>query len=96
MAFRDDYDFDLLVNESEHMVVEELERQLELPENRDLRRSHDAVLDVAAFALNAVPAAYRVNLIGRVYAEELDRKHGEAVRAAVTRAISVVRANPPA
>ncbi|TVR01998.1 MAG: competence protein ComFB [Spirochaetaceae bacterium] len=96
MAFGDDYDFELLVNEAEHMVVEELERQLEQPENRDLRRSHDAVLDIAAFALNAVPASYRVNLMGRLYAEELDRKHGETVRTAVARAIEVVRANPPA
>ncbi len=96
MSLRDQYDFDILVNEAENLVIEELERQLALPANREVCRSQDCVLDMAAYALNLVQPLYRANLLGRLYAQSLDQEHGTAIRRAVEQAIAKISANPPA
>lgn len=95
MSLRDRYDFDMLVNEAENLVIEELGRQLSLPANRDVCRSQDCVLDMAAYALNLVPPLYRANLLGRIYAQALDQEHGAAIQRAVEQAIAKVSSNPP-
>ncbi len=95
MALRDEYDFEYLVNEAEHLVLDELERQLAEPGNADVCRSQDCILDMAAFALNNVPPLYRATLLGRIYAGELDQKHHDQIVDAVSRAIDRVRENPP-
>ncbi len=95
MALRDEYNFDYLENEAESMVVEELERQLELEQNAGVCRTEECVLDMAAYALNSVPPLYRATLLGRVYKPALDEKHHGEVREAVADAIRVVRENPP-
>ena len=95
MRLRDRYDFDILVNEAEKLVVDELERQLALPENQDVCSSSDCVLDIAAYALNLVQPHYRANLLGRLYADALDREHADEVRDAVRKAIDKIRGNPP-
>ena len=93
MSLRDAYDFDGLVNEAERLVLEELEAQLS--QANDMCTCQDCVLDMAAFALNNTKPAYRVSLMGSVYARSttstessLDVKH--AVRDAIIR----VKANP--
>jgi len=93
MSLRDTYDFDGLVNEAERLVLGELEAQLAQAD--DLCKCQDCVLDMAAFALNNTRPAYRVSLMGSVYARStaaaestLDLKR--AVRDAIVR----VKANP--
>lgn len=95
MAFRDEYDFDQLENEAENLVIAELARQLALAENGDVCRTEECVLDIAAYALNHVPPMYRANLLGRLYAAELDQAHRDTVAQAVREAIKTVRQNPP-
>ncbi len=95
MGLRERYDFDILVNEAEKMVIDELERQAALPQNQDICRSSDCVLDIAAYALNLVQPLYRANLLGRLYADALDREHAAEIRSAVERAIEKIRSNPP-
>ena len=95
MGLRDDYDFEQLVNEAEHLVIAELELQLDTPGNADVCRSQECVLDMAAYALNHAPPLYRATLMGRLYVPELDQKYHDQIAAAVRDAIATVRKNPP-
>jgi competence protein ComFB len=93
MSLRDSYDFDSLVNETERLVLDELENQLATLQGACT--CQDCVLDMAAFALNKARPAYRVSLMGGVYARS-DPKAGHAaeIKRAVAEAIAKVRANP--
>jgi competence protein ComFB len=95
MGLRDEYDFEYLVNEAEHLVITELEAQLQKPENADVCRTQECIVDMAAYALNHAPPLYRATLLGRIYAPELDQKYHDQVAAAVQEAIRTVRKNPP-
>ena len=95
MGVRDDYDFSVLVNEAERMVADELERNLMQRADPGICVCQDCVLDMAAFALNAVRPAYRVSLLGTIYAKAMDDSdYSKEIRAAVEAAISKVSANP--
>ncbi len=83
------YDFEDLTNEAERLVIEELGRQLEERGERACQ-SDDCVLDMAAYALNKVRPMYRVNLLGRLYADTLMEEYGEEIRRAVTQAIDKI------
>ena len=94
MGFKDQYDFDGLVNEAEELVVAEIARQV--PESPGLCTCSECILDVAAYALNQVRPRYRVSLLDSVYvdAEERDAYLAE-IRRAVRDGIRKVSANPP-
>jgi len=95
MAFQDDYDFDQLVNEAEKLVIGELERQTAHYQG-SLCLCRDCVLDMAAYALNAVKPLYRVSLLGTIYAAHAmnENSYAQSVREAVATAIERVRINP--
>ncbi|MFW5684949.1 MAG: late competence development ComFB family protein [Spirochaetota bacterium] len=90
MALADRYNLEDLVNEAERLVLDELDRQLDARGDEDLEE--DLILDMAAYALNHVTPLYRVNLLGRLYAqnvpEEYRREVAEAVEAAVSKVLS--------
>ena len=93
MAFADTYDFENLVNEAERMVIQELEAQLRGAVG--VCTCQDCVLDMAAFALNNVKPAYRVSLMGSVYARSGgNAQYAQGITRAVRDAISRVKANP--
>ena len=95
MAFIDEFNFELLKNEAENLVVNELGRQLEsYPES--ICRCNDCVTDMAAMTLNMVKPLYRVSLLGSLYtAHAMDeKKYATAIREAVFTAIEKVRKNP--
>ena len=95
MDLRAHYDFEKLVNESENLVISELEHQLAMKKNQHLCRCEDCILDIAAFALNSLLPLYRVSLMGTVYAENAKRSpYADDVRKAVAAAILKVKANP--
>lgn len=94
MELRSYVDFEDLVNESERLVIDELGRQLEQPENRGLLNEGDLVRDIAAYALNHVRPMYRVNLLGRLYAKALDSEDSDDIRKAVAEAIEKIKTNP--
>jgi competence protein ComFB len=96
MGIRDDYDFGVLVNEAERMVTDELERSLAELADPSICVCQDCVLDMAAFALNALKPVYRVSLLGTMYAHAIDddAPYSREVRAAVEAAIAKVHANP--
>ena len=95
MGIRDDYDFSVLVNEAERMVTDELERQLAEKSDPKICVCQDCVLDMAAFALNALKPVYRVSLLGTMYAHAMDEgSYRKEVSKAVGAAISKVSANP--
>lgn len=92
MAFRDDYDFTTLVNEKEHWVIDELEKQLkDRPEVCDCS---ECVLDMTALTLNQTKPNYRVTLMGAIFAMAEDEKTADEIRAAVTKSINQVNENP--
>jgi competence protein ComFB len=95
MGLRNEYNFENLVNESENLVIDEMERQLELKKNQNNCRCADCILDIAAFALNSLMPLYRVSLMGTMYAENAkSTPYAEDVRKAVAAAILKVKANP--
>jgi competence protein ComFB len=95
MGFIDNYNFELLVNESEKLVLRELENQLEAYEG-NICRCNDCVVDMAAMALNAVKPFYRFSLLGTLYAAQAmdDQSYADSVKQAVTHAIEKVCKNP--
>ncbi|MDR2663596.1 MAG: late competence development ComFB family protein [Treponema sp.] len=95
MAFADVYDFEILKNESEKLVIEELERQL-AAYGTEICRCNTCVVDMAAIALNTVKPLYRVSLLGTQYASQAmtEAAYARALQEAVARAIDKVRKNP--
>jgi competence protein ComFB len=95
MAFEDEYDFDLLKNEAETLVIHELERQLGAYTG-EVCRCNDCVVDMAAAALNSVKPLYRFSLLGTQYAVQAmnEKTYADSVQRAVARAIEKVRENP--
>ncbi len=95
MSLKDSYDFQNLVNETERLVMEQLERQLQEDSAKDICKCQDCVLDMAACALNALKPVYRVSLMGTLYAHNLDNtSYAEEVKKAVHEAIEKIAANP--
>lgn len=95
MGLKEEYNFSLLVNEAEKMIIQELEEQLKEEENQGLCRCQDCVLDIVALALNHVPAAYRSSFTGVIYMQKLeDKEHREKFRHAVKKAIEQIKKNP--
>ncbi len=95
MGIRDDYDFSVLVNEAERMVTDEMEIQLAERAGSKICVCQDCVLDMAAFALNALKPVYRVSLLGTMYAHAMDEGAYRAqVVKAVKAAIDKISANP--
>jgi competence protein ComFB len=95
MAFSDNYDFELLKNEAEKLVLDELGRQLE-SYNGKICVCNECVVDMAAMALNAVKPYYRFSLLGTLYAAHAmsEESYAAGVREAVSNAIEKVRENP--
>ncbi len=96
MSLREYVDFESLENAAEELVIDELERQLEGSIDPRVPRNAEAVLDMAAYALNIVKPMYRVNLLGRLYTEALHAEYGGIIRSAVREAIDRISKNPPA
>ena len=93
MALKDKYDFDMLVNEAEGLVLAELESQT--ARSSDLCTCQDCVLDMAAYALNKVRPSYRASLMGSVYAKSAVRPdYLREIKEAVREAIERVKSNP--
>ena len=93
MAFSDTYEFETLVNEAERMVIQELEVQLKGAVG--VCTCQDCVLDMAAYALNNVKPAYRVSLMGTVYARGVtDTEYAGEISRVVADAIRKIKANP--
>jgi competence protein ComFB len=95
MALADRYDFGLLSNAAEGLVLHELERQLEAYTG-ELCRCNDCVVDMAAIALNSVKPLYRFSLLGSLYAAQAmnEKAYADSVQRAVGEAIEKVRKNP--
>jgi competence protein ComFB len=95
MAFIDNYDLENLANEAEHLVHEELGRQLEAYRG-EICLCNDCVADMAAMALNMVKPLYRYTLLGTLWASRArdDAAYDTSVREAVSHAIAKIRANP--
>jgi len=95
MALIDEYDFHLLKNEAENMVIHEMEHQME-SEPEDACRCNECIVDIAAVALNTVKPLYRFSLLGTLYASQAmtEQAYADSVKDAVAMAIKKVRENP--
>ena len=95
MALIDVHDLEYLENESEKIVLAEIERQLNsLPDY--ICTCKECILDVMALALNSIKPLYRVTLMGKIYTgiamdEIIYANH---VRNAVHKAIEKVHKAP--
>ncbi len=95
MSLRESYDFENLINETERMVMEQMEKQLQDEKADEICKCEDCVLDMTALALNSLKPHYRVSLIGTVYAQNLDNsEYAQEVEHAVAGAIEKIAANP--
>jgi len=95
MSFKDEYDFDLLVNEGEDLVIEELEKELGKKEYDNICKCQDCILDMATLALNNLKPTYRSSLTGRIYAAQYhEGTYLTEVESAVRNAIKKVSKNP--
>ena len=95
MALKDEYDFHLLVNEAENLVLNELGLQLE-PQKGEMCLCNECVVDIAAIALNNVKPLYRFSLLGTQWASQAmtEQAYAAGVKSAVTQAIQKVKENP--
>jgi len=95
MAFVDEYDFDLLKNEAEIMVIREMEQQLKT-EKGNMCRCNECIVDIAAIALNSVKPLYRFSLLGALYASQAmtEQAYADSVKQSVMQAIKKVKRNP--
>jgi competence protein ComFB len=95
MAFIDNYDFELLVNEAEKLVLTELGSQLESYPG-EICTCNECVVDMAAMALNTVKPLYRFSLLGSLYAAQAmnEQEYAANIRNAVSSAIEKIRKNP--
>ena len=94
MAFKDDYEFKDLENETEKIVIQFLEEAVN--EDDNICTCEDCILDMATFALNQAPPSYRVSLLGKLYAQA--KVHNDTymnkVKKAVQAAVKRVKTNP--
>jgi competence protein ComFB len=95
MPLTDTYNFELLKNEAEQLVLHELEQQIEAY-GPELCRCNECIVDMAAIALNSIKPLYRFSLLGTLYAAQAmnEQSYAESVKEAVTQAITKVRFNP--
>jgi len=95
MAFENDYDFDILKNEAENLVIKELGKQLESYKGT-ICRCNTCIVDMAAMSLNSVKPLYRVSWLGTQYAAQAisDATYAASLKSAVSKAIEKVRKNP--
>ncbi len=95
MAFKDDYEFDLLINEAESLVISELEKQLSEEENSGICKCQECVLDMATLALNNIKPKYRSSFTGLVYSQQYHvGNQREEIVDAVKKAVKKVSKNP--
>jgi competence protein ComFB len=95
MAFIDEYDFSLLKNEAEVMIIREIEDQLKL-NTVEMCKCNECVVDIAALALNMVKPLYRFSLLGTLYASQAmtEQSYADSIKDSVARAIKKVQSNP--
>jgi len=95
MAFSNEYNFDLLKNEAEVLVIREMEHQLKSGHD-GMCRCNECIVDIAAIALNAVKPHYRFSLLGALYASQAmnEKEYADSVKYAVAMAIKKVKRNP--
>jgi competence protein ComFB len=95
MAFANEYDFHMLKNEAEHLVLHELEFQLTAADP-GICRCNECIVDMAAMALNSVAPLYRFSLLGTLYAAQAmtEQAYADSVQQAVAQAIVKVSGNP--
>jgi competence protein ComFB len=91
MGLRERYDFDSLENETENLVLAELESQMQRASG--ICTCQDCVLDMAACALNSVRPSYRVSLPLYAYAKPPGSSYAAEIAAAVREAIDRVQKN---
>lgn len=95
MAFSDEYDFSMLINETEIVVIEELERRLGENGYDDVCTCQDCILDMVSYALNHLQPVYRSTLRGAIYAQQLHTgEYREKVRITILEAITKIHENP--
>jgi competence protein ComFB len=94
MSFLNEYNFDLLKNEAEVMVIREVENQLE--KRTDMCLCNECIVDIAAIALNNVKPLYRFSLLGTLYASQAmtEQSYADSIKNAVAEAIVKVKNNP--
>ena len=95
MALTDTYDFELLKNEAEKLVLDEMEVQLAQADDK-ICRCNDCIVDMAAMALNNVKPLYRFSILGSLYAAQARNEpaYADTIKQAVAKAIEKVSSNP--
>ncbi len=95
MAFKDEYEFELLVNEAENLVITELETQLSKEGNSNVCKCQDCILDMATLSLNNLKPIYRSSYTGLIYVKQYhEGNYMKEVEKVVQDSIKKVSKNP--
>jgi len=94
MSFLNEYNFDLLKNEAEVLVIREVENQVQ--NHPGMCLCNECVVDIAAIALNNIKPLYRFSILGTLYASQAmtEQSYADGVKKAVAEAIEKVKKNP--
>lgn len=84
-----------LNNITEEMVLEKIEEFLEREKFKDISINEEKILEMAAYALNRLPAKYVTSVKGEVFlkTEELEQQYSADITSVVIRAIQKVTEN---
>ena len=95
MAFLDEYDFELLKNEAELLVIKEMEQQIKSG-HEGMCLCNECIVDIAAITLNSIKPLYRFSLLGSLYASQAmsEDEYAKSIKDAVNIAIRKVKRNP--
>ncbi len=95
MNLEKSYDFTVLVNDTERIVLEELGKRLDTAESERICICQDCVIDMATLALNSLKPMYHASLLGTMYAHAAESgAMREDVKKAVMKAVEKVKNNP--
>ncbi len=95
MDLEKNYDFSMLVNDTERMVLEELGQRMESANMEGICTCQDCVIDMATLALNSLKPKYHASLMGTMYAHAAESGVFKTeVQSAVSNAIEKVKNNP--
>ena len=85
-----------LSNNTEKLVIENMERLLTKDKYKNICKCKECLLDIASFALNRLPAKYIHNTSNDLYQKisEFENKVSMDVKSTVEKAIEVVSNNP--
>lgn len=92
MSLRDDYDFSIIENTIKERVIDTLEAELEIREQK-VCQCEECVIDMVCFSLNRLKPNYSASLYGSLYSRADADHRSKEIKKVVKEAIEFVSSN---